>query len=105
MSKELEIENIKVRKVDKDVVHAGINYPRHNPINTIEVGMCDVRAADNIRIKYDFDRDGWVIFQCRETHPFEGEKNGIKSYGLKEEWIESTFCPAWKFEVEDIENG
>ncbi len=32
-----------------------------NIVDTIEVGLEDVRAARDIRIQYDFDRDGYVI--------------------------------------------
>lgn len=38
-------------------------YPRQRDLKYIEVGLEDVRAADSIRIHYDFDRDGYVIEQ------------------------------------------
>ena len=41
-------------------------YPRSpKTVKFLEVGLSDVRAADNIRISYDFDRDGWKIEQAR----------------------------------------
>lgn len=30
----------------------------------VEVGLSSVRAADNLRLIYDFDRDGWRIEQA-----------------------------------------
>lgn len=43
-----------------------ICYPRNDDerVNTIEVGLLDVRAADSIRVSYNFERDGWVIQQA-----------------------------------------
>ena len=42
-----------------DSVHVDLWYPRTaNPIKAVQVGLVDVRAADDIRIEYDFDRDG-----------------------------------------------
>jgi hypothetical protein len=96
----MNIENIEIDEMEEEkVVHAEINYPRNNKIDTIEIGLCDVRAVDNIRIKYDFERDGWVILQSRSYHPQIDEN----SYGYVEEWIESAFCPAWKYELSEEE--
>lgn len=36
-------------------------YPRARVTQTIKVGLLDVRAANDIHIQYDFERDGWVI--------------------------------------------
>ena len=47
-----------------DTLTVEFAYPRQNKIKYIEVGICDVRAADNIRIHYDFDRDGYVLEQA-----------------------------------------
>jgi hypothetical protein len=39
-------------------------YPRRDDRpNEIRVGLVDVRAADDILIRYDFSRDGWAIHQ------------------------------------------
>jgi hypothetical protein len=96
----LKIENIEVEKInDEKVVYVEIHYPRNNKIDTVEIGLCDVRANDGIRIKYDFERDGWVILQPRIYHP----KIDENTYGYEEEWIESAFCPAWKYELDEEE--
>jgi hypothetical protein len=49
-----------------DELHIDIWYPRcdENPIKSIVIGLMDVRAADNIKVTYDFDRDGWKIEQA-----------------------------------------
>jgi hypothetical protein len=40
-------------------------YPRNEGnVDTLEIGLVDVRAADNIRVSYDFERDGWKIEQA-----------------------------------------
>lgn len=36
-------------------------YPRQHMMKALRVGLEDVRAANDIEIHYDFDRDGWVI--------------------------------------------
>jgi hypothetical protein len=97
---EIKIENIEINKArEENIVHAEIMYPRSSKVDTIQIGLCDVRAADDIRIQYDFVRDGWVIYQSRDYHPhIEGN-----SYGLEEEWFESAFLPAWKYELEKEE--
>ena len=42
-------------------------YPRTHDdpeMKQVTIGLCDVRAADDIQISYDFDRDGYVIKQA-----------------------------------------
>lgn len=38
-------------------------YPAHHTdvVDTIYISLMDVRAARDIRIQYDFDRDGYVV--------------------------------------------
>ena len=48
------IENVDLR-VTGDALVAEIQYPRNSKIKAIEVELCCVRAADGIRISYDFD--------------------------------------------------
>lgn len=94
-----EQENLQVWK-DGNLVNMDFYYPRtKDAVDTFEVGMTDVRATDSIRIKYDFPRDGWVIYQPKTTIIRVSEDI------LKEEteWIESAFCPSWNFEEEDDE--
>lgn len=95
----MKVKNIGLYQLEDKVAHVEIEYPRNNEIDTVEIGMCDVRATDDIRIKYDFDRDGWVILQPRDYH----SKIEDNTYDLKTEWIESAFCPAWRYELEEEE--
>lgn len=54
----------------------------------IEVGLEHVRAADNIRISYDFERDGYVIEQSRWTD----------DNLLGELWQEVAFIRSWSLD-------
>lgn len=95
----MKIENIDINQIDKEkIVHLEMNYPRNNIIDTIEIGLSEVRASDDIRIKYDFERDGWLILQPKEYYI----KLADGSIEYKEEWKESAFCQAWKFEPVEL---
>lgn len=49
----------------ENVLEVDLWYPRvEDNIDTIQVMLMDVRAADDIQISYDFERDGWVIKQA-----------------------------------------
>lgn len=48
--------------VDVDTISVDLWYPRNeNRYKKIVISLMDVRAANDITISYDFDRDGWVI--------------------------------------------
>lgn len=57
----------------------------------IEIHLTDVRAADPIRVTYDYDRDGWVIEQATR---FEWEPDDTE---CDPGWREAAFCAAWQF--------
>lgn len=63
-----------------------------NPV-FIEVGLMAVRAADSIRISYDFDRDGWKIEQA-STFEWECDDKVCDP-----DWQEVAFVRAWAREV------
>lgn len=67
-------------------------YPRgEDSQDTVVVALYDVRAADDLRISYDFSRDGWSI--KREVHtPGKDDEEPFVETGL---WIEAAFIPAW----------
>lgn len=74
-----------------DLIRVELFYPRNEKsADTIEVGLCDIRSADNIRIQYDFERDGWVIYQ--EISVEHGDFSTSKD---PEEWVEVSFVQAW----------
>lgn len=67
-------------------------YPRveDNPIKKFVIGLMDVRAADDIRISYDFDRDGWKIEQAST---FEWS---VDDKICDPDWQEVAFIRAWE---------
>lgn len=70
-------------------------YPRvDDNTNCVEVGLCDVRAADSIRIKYDFERDGWSILQA-SVFEWSADDKVCDS-----DWQEVQFIQAWGREKE-----
>lgn len=66
-------------------------YPRcEGPrVAEVEVGLMDVRAADSIRITYDFERDGYSIKQAAN---FSWEAD---DEAHDEDWQEVAFVKAW----------
>ena len=80
---------------------AGI-YPDDRTV--LKVGLYHVRAADDIEIEYDSDRDGWVIYRTVTvgfTDPTP-EKNYHDSIEKRKELA---FIPAWDEEQMDEPNG
>lgn len=75
--------------VAKRRIQVGLWYPRNaNNCDEVELELVDVRAADSIRVRYDFDRDGWSILQnsfCADG-VFESDRD---------DWQETTFVRAW----------
>ena len=77
-----------------DVLKVSLWYPRSSEVNKIQVGLFDVRAADDIRIKYDYDRDGWVI---KQASIFEWEPDDEE---CDSDWQEVAFIESWAREKE-----
>ena len=79
------------RVYDEDTINIELQYPR-NPgnISSFIIGLMDVRAADDIRVSYDFDRDGWKIEQQSE---FVWSMNDPKR---DPGWTEVAFVKAWQ---------
>ncbi len=59
------------------------------PGAVFEIGLMDVRAADAIRVSYDFERDGYVIQQASIV---EWDADDTVQ---DEDWQEVAFIPAW----------
>ncbi|AGK86865.1 hypothetical protein FDJ58_gp057 [Bacillus phage SIOphi] len=98
----MRVDNVEIRKVEYEkLVHLEIEHPVDNSIDTVEIGLCSVRASDDIRIKYDFDRGGWVIYQPKGYFTEVSRSSGRIVEEYHEEWIESAFCPSWKNQPED----
>lgn len=76
--------------VSDRVLSFDIEYPRiEGNVDTVEVGLMDVRAADSVRITYDFDRDGWSIQQA-SVFEWDGDDDEMDS-----DWQEVAFIEAW----------
>lgn len=75
--------------VHEDAILVDLCYPRCGQRPTaVEVGLSDVRAADSVRISYDFDRDGWIVQQATR---FSWEMHEDPNQG----WVEVAFVQAW----------
>lgn len=73
-----------------DTPNLDLFYPRvEGNATAVEVGLMDVRAADSIRIEYDFDRDGWVIKQA-STFSWDADDKVRDP-----DWQEVAFVQAW----------
>lgn len=60
----------------------------YRKVKYLHVNLEDVRAADGIRIHYDFERDGWAIEQ--------GQRFVFKDHeDLDTKWKEVAFIQAW----------
>jgi hypothetical protein len=72
------------------VKHVDLEYPGASDNEThIRIGLLHVRAADDIRIHYDFERDGYVIEQASYFGPWEvGAPADM-------DWQEVAFVKAW----------
>lgn len=63
----------------------------------IELGLVDVRAADSIRISYDFERDGWKIEQASKFSWL------VDDPVCDRDWQEVAFVKAWAREKPEDE--
>lgn len=75
----------------KDELHFDLWYPDapDSDVHKISIGLMDVRAADDIRISYDKDRDGWKIEQASI---FEWDADDKI---CDPDWQEVAFVKAW----------
>jgi hypothetical protein len=58
-------------------------------IDCVKIGLLHVRAADNIRVLYDFARDGYVILQA-SRYAWKANDNERNA-----DWQEVAFIEAW----------
>lgn len=75
----------------KDELHIDLWYPDTpgSEIKKFVIGLMDVRAADDIRISYDKDRDGWKIEQASIFEWIADDKI------CDPDWQEVVFIQAW----------
>lgn len=82
-------------KLYRDGLEINLIYPRNeDSIKHLLIGLMDTRAADDLRISYDFERDGWKI-----------EQSSIFSWDCDDEvcdpdWQEVAFIKAWQRQTE-----
>jgi len=71
-------------------VTVALFYPSYDlgKSGAVDLTLYAVRAADDIRVKYDFDRDGWVIFQQKGVEHFSWSDT-------EPGWHEAAFVKAW----------
>ena len=75
-----------------DTLVVDLWYPKrdadHISTTAIEVGLACVRAADSLKLRYDFERDGWVVYQASKFRWGVEEKTDP-------DWQEVAFIQAW----------
>ena len=100
MTDEVDPQRFEVRtREDGTEVMVMLWYPRHSGAKAVQVGLMDVRAAADLRIAYDFARDGWVIERCEELPDEE-----IEDGGIADRWVERAFVRSFReAELEDEE--
>ncbi len=76
--------------VDGQTLRVDLFYPLcEGSINEIEIGLCDVRAVDDIRVSFDHSRNGYVIKQAsRDRYNEDGEEQD-------EDWQEVAYVEAF----------
>ena len=74
-----------------DELHIDLWYPDvpDSDVKKIVIGLMDIRAADDIRVSYDKQRDGWKIEQA-STFEWEGDDEICDP-----DWQEVPFVQAW----------
>lgn len=75
-----------------------LSYPQIRTIKKFVIELSDTRAADPIRISYDFERDGWVVEQA-SVFEWDGDDT-VCDPG----WREVAFVKAWQFEEKEEKN-
>jgi hypothetical protein len=77
--------------IREDVIEVDLYYIRHDDGRQkfVEVMLMDVRAADSIRITYDFERDGWSVLQA-STFSWPSDDRECDA-----DWQEVAFIQAW----------
>lgn len=74
-----------------DELHIDLWYPDvpDTEIRRFVIGLVDVRAADDIRVSYDKERDGWKIEQASTFSWDAGDEV------CDPDWQEVAFVKAW----------
>lgn len=89
--------NLGIKPLENEIC-VNLWYPRCDEnAKLIVIDLVDVRAADGIRVSYDFERDGWKIEQASRF-----------SFGPDEPcdlgWVEVSFIQAWGSRIDEDDN-
>jgi hypothetical protein len=66
-----------------------LSYPLQEQPAYVTISLSHVRAADDVRISYDFERDGWIIEQA-SIFEWDGDDQVCDA-----DWAEVAFAKAW----------
>jgi len=73
-----EMKRARLENVDAavygDECRVELHYPEISVVKKLVIGLSDVRAADDVRVSYDYERDGWKIEQA-SVFSWKGEDN------------------------------
>jgi hypothetical protein len=86
------VDKVEMKEGSIDWMYPEI-YGKDEPRSILKIGLYHVRAADDIEIEYDSDRDGYVIYQT-VTVGYKLEPEG-KFLEPVEKRKEKAFIPAW----------
>lgn len=81
---------------DDDTLSVTLTYPNlgtPGAVQMVEINQESVRASDGIRVRYDYDRDGFVIEQPKPWARISEADPSFIDTG--EDWIEVHFCQSW----------
>ena len=82
----------------QEKVEVELLYPRTDDVvQIIEIGLSDTRASDGILVRYDFDRNGWVIYQASTFSWPEDDTDADM------DWQEVAFVESWAREKPEDE--
>ena len=70
----------------KGVILVEHRYPDPQGVNTTQIGLMHVRCVDDIRVRFDFARNAWIVSQLRVTDNDD------------DEWVEAAELPAFQFD-------
>lgn len=83
-----------------DVLSVELTYPNitKGGCTTVEIDQESVRASDGIRVRYDYDRDGWAIYQPRPYYYVDHQDQ----MSIEDEWVEVAFVQSWALMTDEI---
>lgn len=91
-------------KLYGDTVLVELFYPRsEGHPKFVEVGICDVRANDGVRLSYDFDEDGFRVEQPTARAVFLPDAGEAGEVHEPDAWTQVFFAQSWALALSDEE--